>query len=77
MLFSPGLEKKITLNECKFYLDQVEVGGLQLTYVSSRCTEWGSLFGAYVECWVSGGKIDAGSDRIFEIKENAEEFFKK
>lgn len=53
------LEKETTLSGCKLLLNKNEIGGLQLAYVSSKVAGWGSLFGVYAECWVSGGEISS------------------
>lgn len=51
------LEMKITLNGCKVYKNKTEIGTIDLSYVSSTASGFGSLFGVYAGCRVIGGNI--------------------
>lgn len=53
----PEFVKKISLDKCKIYLNKYEVGIIQLAYVTSTASGYGSLFGVYAQCVVNGGKI--------------------
>lgn len=60
----PEFEKKISLNGCKIYEDKKEIGLLDLAYVTSKSSEYGSLFGVYAQCIVNGGKVASVLERL-------------
>lgn len=57
-------DKKVTFSGCKVYMDKEEIGTLDLSYVTSTASGFGSLFGVYAGCRVIGGKIALVIDQM-------------
>ncbi len=60
----PEFEINISSDRCRVYKDKAEIGVLQLAYVTSTASGYGSLFGVYAQCVVSGGQIASIIDEI-------------